>query len=590
MADAMDRGAQLVVIDPNFSITASKATKWIPLRPGSDAAFGLSVLNVLLTESLYDQTFVASNTTLPFLVRQDNGLFLRASDNTTILVWDPVSSSALPADQVGQPALTGTYSVNGVTVQPAFELLARRVSRWTPEYAKNITQVEPADVRWFARTYAATKRSFIFPSMGVDRWYNADLVGRTVGVMAALTHNFGQSGAAIGCAGGASMFLMVDHTAPTGTTGPSLPIMAAYDAIEHGRTQLLVPLDPANPSAGLAAEPAEVDWPIKAIWFTKSNAVSNVQQSRRFIDLLKDESKLELVVVSDSLPTDTVRYADIVLPTTHWFENNDVVGTISHPYMLRLEKALEGPFETKSDYQAIGLVATKLGYGQYYSRSEEELANAIAQASTAAVGPQGPELYTEYLQSGAVKLTTMSIYIGNTSNKYHTPTGRLEPYSESVLVNYPSNGRIPITQGVDSLPYWEAPVQAWHTNPLTAKYPLVYMQEHSRWRVHSTYFDQPWLREVNPYPYVDLSRHDAQARGISAGDQVEIFNDYGNTIAVARVSGKMRPGMVNLPKGWQRFQTKNDTGFSDPTNNWVNQRTMNGSYFDNLVEVRKVEV
>ncbi|MDA8341859.1 MAG: molybdopterin-dependent oxidoreductase, partial [Actinomycetota bacterium] len=393
----------------------------------------------------------------------------------------------------------------------------------------------------------------------------------------------------IGCAGGSSTFLMVNPTSPTGTVASPLPVMASYDAIDHGSTKILVPLDGKNPAKGVTSEPVDVPWPIKAIWFTKSNAVSNVQDSKRFIELLKDESKLELVVVSDSLPTDTVRYADIILPVTHWFETDEVVGTISHPYMLRNEPAIEAPFEAKSDYDAIGLVATKLGYGQYYLRSTREVADAIAEASCSAVGTDGAQLFATYQQSGATRLTPPD-FVGNTSPKYATPTGKLEPYSESVLVNYPTNGRIPISAGVDPLPFWSPPIQAWHENPLVKKYPLTYMQEHSRWRVHTTYFDQPWLREVDPEPYLDISSSDARQRGIRQGDRVEMFNSYGSTVAVARVSGKMRPGMVSIPKGWQRFQTRDDTGFSDLTNNWVNQRTMNGSWFDNLVEVRKVEV
>jgi anaerobic selenocysteine-containing dehydrogenase len=62
VADAMGKGAELVVIDPNFSITASKATKWIPLRPGSDPAFALSLINVIINENLYDIPFVLAHT------------------------------------------------------------------------------------------------------------------------------------------------------------------------------------------------------------------------------------------------------------------------------------------------------------------------------------------------------------------------------------------------------------------------------------------------------------------------------------------------------------------------------------------------
>jgi len=587
VADALDRGASLVVVDPNFSITASKATKWIPLRPGSDPAFGLSLINVLMTEKLYDEEFVISHTTLPFLVREDNGMFLRTGAGTNIMAWDEPTGGPLPAAQVTAPALTGTFQVNGVTVRPAFQLLADRVADWSPERAQEYTDVSPDDVRWLARTYAATKKSFIFPSMGVDRWWNGDMTGRAVTTMAALTHNFGQSGAALGIGGGAALLMLVQPSNALPAVA-SLPIMAAYDAIETGRTKILVPLDEKDPTKGLRKDPVEVPWPIKAIWFNMSNAASNNQQTKRFRKLLEDESKLELVVVSESMPTDTVRMADIVLPVTHWFENDDLVGGLSHPYVVRTERAIEPPFEAKSDYYAYGLVAKKLGYGKYFARTEREVADDIMVATAASLGPTGPDILATFRKTGVVRLTK-PIYIGNTSDVFETPTGRLEPYSERVVVNYPAGGFIPVSSGIDPLPQWQAPIQAWPTNPLHKKYPLVYMQEHSRWRIHTTWFDVPWLREVNPEPYVDISSADARARGIRQGDYVEIFNDYGRTVALARVSGKMRPGMVSLPKGWQRFQTRDDTGYSDLTNNWVNQLTMNGSYFDNLVEVRKVE-
>jgi molybdopterin-containing oxidoreductase family molybdopterin binding subunit len=589
VADAKDRGATLVVIDPNFSITASKADKWIPLRPGSDPAFGLSVLNVLVTEKLYDEAYVMAHTTLPFLVRADNGMFLRAADGTTILAWDLATGASVPADQVATPALTGTFDVNGVTVRPAFQLLADQVADWSPEKAQEYTEVNPSDVRWLARTYASSKKSFIVPSMGLDRWWNGDMNGRAIATMAAITHNFGRSGAAIGMKGGGGGGFLVVPTSPTGTHAAPLPPWQAYEAIATGKTHMLVPLDGKDPTKGVTKDPVEVPWPIKAIWFSGSNAVSNMQQSKQLIELLKDESKLELVVVSDLMPTDTVRYADIVLPTTHWFENDDLSMSPTHPYVMRNERALEAPFETKSDYAAFGLVAAKLGFEQYFTKSEAELADSIMATSTAALGAAGASLLDTWQRNGVVRFTVAD-FVGDTKPVFPTPSGRLEPYSERVQVNYPPGGWIPTSAGVDPLPHWEPPIQAWPTNSLHKKYPLAYMQEHSRWRVHTTWFDQPWLREIDPEPYVDISTADAKARGIVQGDYVELFNDNGKTIAVARVSGKMRPGQVNLPKGWQRFQTKDDTGFSDVTHNWINPVTSNGSYFDNLVEVRKVVV
>ncbi len=55
---AVDRGAKLIYLDPRFTKTAAKATEWLPLRPGTDLAFHLALLNVIITEGLYNQSFV----------------------------------------------------------------------------------------------------------------------------------------------------------------------------------------------------------------------------------------------------------------------------------------------------------------------------------------------------------------------------------------------------------------------------------------------------------------------------------------------------------------------------------------------------
>jgi thiosulfate reductase/polysulfide reductase chain A len=59
---AIDRGAKVVYLDPRYTKTASKATEWLPIKPGNDLAFHLALLNVIIGENLYDKTFVAKNT------------------------------------------------------------------------------------------------------------------------------------------------------------------------------------------------------------------------------------------------------------------------------------------------------------------------------------------------------------------------------------------------------------------------------------------------------------------------------------------------------------------------------------------------
>ncbi|MEJ2596807.1 MAG: molybdopterin-dependent oxidoreductase [Anaerolineales bacterium] len=62
LSHAIDRGAKVVYLDPRFTKTAAKAAEWLPIRPGTDLAFHLAVLNVIIREGLYNRDFVTQYT------------------------------------------------------------------------------------------------------------------------------------------------------------------------------------------------------------------------------------------------------------------------------------------------------------------------------------------------------------------------------------------------------------------------------------------------------------------------------------------------------------------------------------------------
>ena len=62
LSAAIDRGAKVIYLDPRFTKTASKATEWLPIKPGNDLAFHLALLNVIISENLYNASFVEQNT------------------------------------------------------------------------------------------------------------------------------------------------------------------------------------------------------------------------------------------------------------------------------------------------------------------------------------------------------------------------------------------------------------------------------------------------------------------------------------------------------------------------------------------------
>src|SRR5512137_1810462 len=62
LSQAIDRGVKVVYLDPRFTKTAAKSTEWLPIKPGTDLAFHLALLNVIITERLYNADFVSKNT------------------------------------------------------------------------------------------------------------------------------------------------------------------------------------------------------------------------------------------------------------------------------------------------------------------------------------------------------------------------------------------------------------------------------------------------------------------------------------------------------------------------------------------------
>lgn len=130
------------------------------------------------------------------------------------------------------------------------------------------------------------------------------------------------------------------------------------------------------------------------------------------------------------------------------------------------------------------------------------------------------------------------------------------------------------------------PVEAWPGTEQQKKYPLVYIQEHRRFRTHSQYFDNIPLLELDREPVVYLSREDADARGIASEDIVEVFNDRGHCVLKAVVSDGMAPGIVSIPKGFQKDQFIEGC-YQELTSTDTNPMAVNFQYFDTVVDVKR---
>ncbi len=160
LADARARGMRLVVIDPIGGYAAAKADEWVPIRPGTDAAFALAFMNVLLNElGIYDADFLKKGSNGPYLVG-DDGYYIRDKASGKPQIFDPTDEKVKTHDDptIKDYALELPAEGRGALGTPAFQLLKKHVSKYSPEWASEITSIPAKTIRRIAREFGEAAR------------------------------------------------------------------------------------------------------------------------------------------------------------------------------------------------------------------------------------------------------------------------------------------------------------------------------------------------------------------------------------------------------------------------------------------------
>ena len=143
LVPAKQRGMKMVTIDPRQRSAAHFSDEWLPIRPGTDMALALALCNQLIEQDTIDRNYLKTYTNSPFLVKED-GFFMRSEPTEenadgVPLVWDEASGEAVPYGTEGiEPALEGSYTVNGTEVSTAFELFKTHVADYPASRAAEI--------------------------------------------------------------------------------------------------------------------------------------------------------------------------------------------------------------------------------------------------------------------------------------------------------------------------------------------------------------------------------------------------------------------------------------------------------------------
>lgn len=560
LVKARENGAKIVVVDPRLCSSCAIADQWIPIKAQTDPALALGMMNVIISKDLHAKDWLVKNSVAPFLVNESDGSYLM--DGEDWLVWDSKSASAKKHnDETAEPALSGTFEVDGITCRTAFDHLTDEVSKYTLDYTSEITGLDPQVIETFAMEYIEAQPAGIRMGQGMQRVWNSHSPFRTVAALAAVAGYIGVEGGGASHAGGTASI--------RSTPGVTAPAFTYDDWADTGENKANLVKSSTLYEQIITKEP----YPIDFMWFANSNFVNMSPDANKVINEVLPN--ISTIVTADPYWTWTAKYSDYVLPACNYWEKWDFLDR--SPWVFFGSPAVTPAGESKSDVEIMSLLAAKVGLEKYWSKTDEEWVRGF-------VNPEHPAwegfdfdtAVAEGIWGRADGIFDSQIVFAD--GVFPTPSTKFQIYNEE-LVSFQEE--VPCYK-----PMLEDP-----KGELGQKYPLVFLQFHDRLNVHTQHILIESLSVVQSEPLLEMNPVDAQARNIADGDVVSIRNDRGACKMKVFLTEGIVPGTVATASGWTPDYTiEGDYQMLthltlNPTEEFISQTC--SAFYDVLVEVEK---
>jgi len=524
MGKARKKGAKLIVIDPNFEHPlAHKADYWLPIRPGTDGALAMAWMRLMIKEGLYDREFVYKWTNATQLVdAATNGpivsdMVAGCDAAQKFMIWDSRSGIAVPiGTENAEPAWDGDFEIalkdgRKVHARTAWSILLERVEPYTPEYTSEITWIQPDLIRDAGLLYAKSSPGACINQMqGIEEHLNCWTTIRDICCVMALAGN-------VDVPGGNVFIPFWNEMLGPRLTGPDPPAQAEK---KLGNLRLY-PV--SQPQGVWDAILTEKPYPVKAYVGIQGNPLSWCEDPKHTEEALR---KVEFLVIMDYFISPTGALADIVLPSAHWLERDYPAEELCGRYYFAQQKSIEPLFERKSDIWFMRELGRRIAPESWPWKTDEELFDwqlepdgiTWQELRDRYAVMYAPEIYRNFEKKGA----------------FETPSGRVELYSN-----------VGAMAGSEPLPLFEPPPEPTPEYPLIAitgrRYPNYY---------HSAYRNISWLRELAPFPMVQINPVTAKSLGIEQDDLVWIESPSGRAQMFADLTNGLHPSVISAPHGW----------------------------------------
>lgn len=381
--EAMERGAKIVTITPEYSPPATKSDYWIPIRPATDTALFLGITRWLIDNQKYDADFVRHFTDFPLLVRADTLKRLHASEvfpdyqpglspdgaslkqqNLTAAQYEKLGDyvvrdartqqlAAITRDDVGavmdakglDPELDWTDTIQlidgtEVEVLTLWSMYLEHLKDYDLDTVVEITHAPKELIVRLANDIATIKPAAIHIGEGINHWFHATLANRAQFLPLMLTGNIGKPGA--GCytwAGNykAALFQGSPQTGP-GFKGWVAedpfkinldPNAAGKDIVAHAYTKDEEPaywnhddrpLIVKTPKHGRKVFTGQTHMPTPSKALYFTN-VNLINNAKHHYEMIKNVNpNIELIISQDIEMTASIEYADFALPANSWAE------------------------------------------------------------------------------------------------------------------------------------------------------------------------------------------------------------------------------------------------------------------------------
>jgi anaerobic selenocysteine-containing dehydrogenase len=385
------------------------------------------------------------------------------------------------------------------------EELREHVVQYDPITVSGITGVPVEDIYKLARMYGQITPSFIRIGNGLQHHDNGGMCIRTIACLPALTGQWLVKG------GGAIK-------SNSGYLALNTMSLQRPDLLQNKHTRII------NMNL-LGQALLELDPPIKSLFVYGTNPAVVAPDSNKVRKGLAREDLF--VVVHDLFLTETAKYADIVLPATSSFENQDLYTSYWHHYVQIQQPVIERYGESKSNVEVFQLLAKKMGFEDpcLYETEEEMISQALD-------NPNNPYLegidYETLVKKQYIKANVKPLLPG----KLPTPSGKIELYSRKMEQD-----------GYPPLPTYTPLVN-------DGDFPFLFVPGPNHNFLNTTFSNNEKHVSLEKEPRLHMNIKDALSKGIKDGDRVRVWNNRGECILKVYVGENVLPGVVVTQGLW----------------------------------------